>query len=276
MEKPNQDYYNGSDYKLQFESSNPSNTPNTIQKSCFERYKDKLDNNDNDNDIKFYIKVFFGLMIQCLIAIFFVWLGFVTGASDAFIKSGGAIAATLTIVSIYILVLCYSSLCIKEEKVFYLHVITYVPCMVFYCFEITATSDKNNIYIVLLSIFLDIFSLLIYFLTFMSLNFIGLILFPLIPNVIVVIIFSLTYLYGNAGLILKIIAIDFSGIIYFNLVFFVLIKDFFSISHNIPINEPLVGVVFFDLAIFSPAAFVLFLIFLIFMIYAFGTSNMPK
>ena len=166
--------------------------------------------------------IFTGLIIQCLLVIFFVWLGFAIGASDAFIRSSGAITATLVVVSIYILILCYSTLCLKyETNWFYLHAISYIPCMVFYCYEISGATDITNIYIVLFSIFLDIFSIFIYLLSFMSLNFIGLILFPLISNIIAMLIFSFKFLYNDPGLIGKIIAIDVSAILYFNIIYLI-------------------------------------------------------
>jgi hypothetical protein len=274
FEKQNQDYYNSSDYKLQFESSKDLDGTNNTQKSCWFRYKEKLIKND---DIILYLKVFTGLIIQCLLVIFFVWLGFATGASDAFIKSSGAIIATLIIVSIYILILCYSTLCLKyETNWFYLHAISYIPCMVFYCYEISGATDKTNIYIVLFSIFLDIFSIFIYLLSFMSLNFIGLILFPLISNIIAIIIFSFTILYNDPGLIGKIIAIDISAIIYFNIIFFVLKINIFNVHNYFECDEYIVVIVIFDLAIFSPVAFILFVIFVIFLIYIFGTSEINK
>jgi hypothetical protein len=209
-----------------------------------------------------------------------VWLGFATGASDAFIKSSGAIIATLIIVSIYILILCYSTLCLKyETNWFYLHAISYIPCMVFYCYEISGATDITNIYIVLFSIFLDIFSIFIYLLSFMSLNFIGLILFPLISNIIAIIaifIFSFTFLNNDPGLIGKIIAIDISAIIYFNIIFFVLKINIFNVHNYFDCHEYIVVIVFFDLAIFSPVAFILFIIFLIFLLYLYGTSEINK
>ena len=105
--------------------------------------------------------------------------------------------------------------------------------MVFYCYVINGATDKTNIYFVLFSIFLDIFSIFIYLLSFMSLNIIGLILFPLISNIIAIVIFSLTYLYNEPGLIGKIIAIDASAIIYFNILFFVLKKKIFLMLKTI-------------------------------------------
>ena len=273
-QNPNLDYYNSSDYKLQFESSNQNEETNEIQKSFWLRYKEKLLKSD---DIELYLKVFIGLIIQCLLVLFLVWVGFVTGASEAFIESNGAIAATLVIVSIYILALCYSTLCLKDNtNWFYLHAITYIPCMVFYCYEISGATDKANIYFVLFSIFLDIFSIFIYLLSFMSLNIIGLILFPLISNIISILIFSLTYLYNEPGLIGKIIAIDASAIIYFNLVFFVLKKNIFNVENNFECDKYIVVIVFFDLAIFSPVAFILFIMFVIFLFYIFGTSDVNK
>jgi hypothetical protein len=271
-EKPNQDYYNSSDYKLQFESTNEKDGTNKMQKSCWLRYKEKLIEN---GDIVLYLKVFTGLIIQCLLVIFFVWLGFATGASEAFIKSSGAIIATLVIVSIYILFLCYSSICLeKETNWFYLHAISYIPCMVFYCYEISGATDITNIYIVLFSIFLDIFSIFIYLLSFMSLNFIGLILFPLISNIIAMLIFSFKLLYNDPALIGKIIAVDISAIIYFNIIFFVIKIDLFNVHNYFKFHESIVVIVFFDLAIFSPVAFILFVIFIIFIFYLYATSEL--
>jgi len=123
-------------------------------------------------------------MIQCLFVIFFVWLGFTTGISDAFIKSEGTIIGTLIPISIYFN-LCYSALYLRDcYQWLNIHTITYILCIVFYCYVLTAATDKTSIYIVLFSIFLDIFSIFIYLLSFMSLNIIGLILFPLISNII--------------------------------------------------------------------------------------------
>lgn len=266
-QNPNLDYYNSSDYKLQFESSNQNEETNEIQKSFWSRYKEKLLKSD---DIELYLKVFIGLIIQCLLVLFLVWVGFVTGASEAFIESNGAIAATLVIVSIYILALCYSTLCLKDNtNWFYLHAITYIPCMVFYCYEISGATDKANIYFVLFSIFLDIFSIFIYLLSFMSLNIIGLILFPLITNIIAMIFFSFKFLYNEPELIRKIIAIDASAIIYFNIIFFVLkggLECIFS-SIDFERNEYIFVAVLFDLSIFSPSAFVVLALLILLALY---------
>ena len=270
-EKLNQDYYNSSDYKLQFESLNQKDETNKIQKSCWSKYKENL---LQSYDNRLYVKVFVGLIIQCLLVIFFVCLGFDTGASDVFIESDRAILTTLTLVSIYILILCFSTLGLKyKTNWFYLHAISYIPCMVFYSYVINGATDKTNIYFVLFSIFLDIFSIFIYLLSFMSLNIIGLILFPLISNIIAIVIFSLTYLYNEPGLIGKIIAIDASAIIYFNIVFFVLKKNIFNVDNYFNFNKYIVAIVFFDLAIFSPAAFIVFVLFVLLVLYAYATSE---
>ncbi len=275
LEKQNQDYYNSSDYKLQFESSFPKDSPNTIQNSYFSRYMEKFINSNDKIDL--YLRVFFFLIIQCLIVIFFVWIGFVTGISNAFIETSAAIIATLTIVSIYILVLCYSSLFLYyKTEYFYLHAITYVPCMVFYCYVISAATEKTNIYIVLFSIFLDIFSIFIYILSFKSLKFIGIILFPLVSNIILIIIFSFTFLYGNGLLITKIIAIDISAILYFIIVFFVLKENIFKVRNHFDTEDTLALVVFFDLAIFSPVAFIVFLAFVLLLLYIYIESEGNK
>ena len=184
LEKQIQEDFNDSDYNCQFKSSIQEGNF-YVKKSFLERYMERI---RKDSDIELYLKTFIVLIIQCLFVIFFVWLGFVTGISDAFIKSEGTIKGTLIPVSIYILILCYSALCLRGNQWLYLHIITYVPCMVFYCYVITAVTDKTNIYIVLFSIFLDIFSIFIYLLSFISLNFIGLILFPLISNFYIMIL----------------------------------------------------------------------------------------
>ena len=160
FEKQTKEDYNESEYISQFESSIKEG--NFEKKSFFERYKEKI---KEDSDIELYLKAFIVLIIQCLLVIFFVWLGFATEISDSFIKSEGTIKGTLIPISIYILILCYSVLCLRyDNKWLYIHIITYVPCMVFYCYVLTAVTDKTNIYIVLFSIFLDIFSIFIYIL----------------------------------------------------------------------------------------------------------------
>jgi hypothetical protein len=222
---------NDSDYNCQFKSSIQEDSIYEIKKSCIERYKDKI---RNDSDIELYLKAFIVLIIQCLFVIFFVWLGFAIGINDDFIRSEGTIKGTLFPISIYILILCYSALCLRDcSKWLYIHIISYVPCMVFYCYILTAITDKTNIYIVLFSIFLEFFSIFIYILSFLSLNFIGLILFPLISNIIAILFFSFKFLYNDSELIGKIIAIDASAIIYFNILFFVLKKKIFLMLKTI-------------------------------------------
>ena len=260
LENQNQDYFNDSENENQLDSSTQEINLNETNKSCIKRY--------NKNNIILYLKTFFVLIIQCLFVILFIWLGFFLGISDAFINSEGAIKSTLIIVSIYILILCYSAFCFGESsKCLYIHVISYIPCMVFYCYLISAVTDKTNIYIVLFSIFLDIFSIFIYLLSFASLNFIGLLLFPLISNIIAVSLISFKFLNNDIELIVKIIAIDVSAIIYFNIVFFVLKGGLDCISCiptiSVEKDEYIFIVVFFDLSIFSPAASVLLLIMVI-------------
>ncbi len=266
FEKQTKEDYNESGYLPQFEPSN--NEGNFEKKSFFERYKEKF---KEDSDIELYLKAFIVLIIQCLLVIFFVWLGFATEISDSFIKSEGTIKGTLITISIYILILCYSALCLRyiDNKWLYIHIITYVPCMVFYCYVLTAVTDKTNIYIVLFSIFLDIFSIFIYILLFLSLNIIGLILFPLITNIIAMLFFSFKFLYNDPELIRKIIAIDASAIIYFNIIFFVLkggLECIFS-SIDFERNEYIFVAVLFDLSIFSPAAFVVLALFILLALY---------
>ena len=267
FEKKIKEDYNDSGYNCQFESSIQEDNIYEIKKSFIERYKEKI---REDSDIELYLKSFIILIIQCLFTIFFVWLGFATGISDAFIKSEGTIKGTLIPISIYILLLCYSALCLRYcYQWLILHVVTYVPCIVFYCYILTAVTDETNIYIVLFSIFLDILSIFIYILSFLSLNIIGLILFPLISNIIAMLFFSFKFLYNDPELIGKIIAIDASAIIYFNIIFFVLkggLECIFS-SIDFERNEYIFVAVIFDLAIFSPAAFVVFVIFVMLIIY---------
>ena len=103
----------------------------------------------------------------------------------------------------------------------------------------------------------------------MSLNIIGLILFPLITNIIAMLFFSLKFLYNDPELIRKIIAIDASAIIYFNIIFFVLkggLECIFS-SIDFERNVYIFVAVLFDLSIFSPAAFVVLALFILLALY---------
>ena len=119
LENQNQDYYNDSENEIQLDSSTQEINLNETNKSCIKRY--------NKNNIILYLKSFLVLIIQCLFVILFIWLGFFLGISDAFINSEGAIKSTLIIVSIYILILCYSAFCFGESsKWLYIHVISLV------------------------------------------------------------------------------------------------------------------------------------------------------
>lgn len=234
------------DYKCPINLSHEENIFYEPKKSCLERYKEYFGKN---RDIELYLKAFIVLMIQCLFVIFFVWLRFATGISDAFIKSEGTVKGTLIPISIYILILSYSTLCLRDcYQWLNIHTITYIPCIVFYCYVLTAATDKTNIYIVLFSIFLDIFSIFIYLLSFRSLNIIGLILFPLISNIIGMLFFSFKILYNDIELIGKIIAIDDSAILYFNIIFIVLKRGFYCFEINSEEDNFIFIAVLFDLS----------------------------
>ena len=205
-----------------------------------------------DSNEKLLLKTFLQLLIQFIIIFLFTFLGFISEINKAFIKDSGARWGTLIPTTIFVLIMCYSSLCCKESPYLYIYLILYIPCVIFYCFLLSDITKNINIICGLLLFILDIISFIAIIVIFSKIHYIAFLILSAIITIITLIIFHFKWI-GNGLTTFKISTVGLSEIIYLSLVTYITIEKF-------QIENYVFETIVFDLAIFSPLAIGLLII----------------
>ena len=232
-----QPYY---EQKDKIESENSEQSSNLCS-----RIKAKVLDNNESNKLLFYSLK--NLLIQVIFIFIFSLLGFILGINEAFVEHPAAnlIPTTLTMIILYIIVLakCMEA---TDHFSFYVNIVLYVPCIVFYSFALSGVTDKIHVICGQVLYLLDILSFMI---TLLIYEF-GLkmyILFGIISgliSIVVLIIFHFKYIYDD--LITFIIStVGLSEIIY-------LIIVSLGVKKYVYKTEYRYGTAVFDYAIFTP------------------------
>jgi len=262
---------NNSDTKLEYEN-NPEKpyceTKKTDEaqaknKNIFSSFYDYINNyiNNMESQEEVLIKTFFHLIIQFLIIFIFTLLGFIYEINEAFVASTGAIWGTLVPTTVVILIMCFTALCIEDykrgSKWLYIYLIIYIPCVVFYFFLLSGATNNINIICGLVLYIFDILSFFVVIMIYKEIRYIVFIIFSVVITIIILLIFHFVWI--KDGLItFKISTVGLSEIIY------LIIITKFSIYK---VEEYLFETIVFDLAIFSPLAFIIFIIVVIAFFY---------
>ena len=211
---------------------------------------------NNYNEIFLYSLLH--LFIQVIIIFIFTLLGFIFRINEPFVALplANILPTTVVIVVMYITSLCIDSTN-RDSKFFYIIIILYIPCMVFYCFALSGATDKINVICGVVLYIFDILSFIISVLIFQfGCNMF--ILFIITSGLIFIIILIIFHFKSiNDGLItFKISTVGASEIIYLILCSLGINKYVWDSDYY------LFGAIVFDLAIFTPliAALVLLMI----------------
>lgn len=220
---------------------------------------------NNYNEIFLYSLLH--LFIQVIIIFIFTLLGFIYEINEAFVASTGAIWGTLVPTTVVILIMCFTALCIEDykrgSKWLYIYLIIYIPCVVFYFFLLSGATNNINIICGLVLYIFDILSFFVVIMIYKEIRYIVFIIFSVVITIIILLIFHFVWI--KDGLItFKISTVGLSEIIY------LIIITKFSIYK---VEEYLFETIVFDLAIFSPLAFIIFIIAVIAFFYGMITNQ---
>ena len=270
---------NNSDTKLEYEynlekpycETKKTDEAQAKKKNIFSSFYDYINNyiNNMESQEEVLIKTFFHLIIQFIIIFIFTLLGFIYEINEAFVASTGAIWGTLVPTTVVILIMCFTALCIEDykrgSKWLYIYLIIYIPCVVFYFFLLSGATNNINIICGLVLYILDILSFIIVIMIYKEIRYIVFIIFSVVITIIILLIFHFVWI--KDGLItFKISTVGLSEIIY------LIIITKFSIYK---VEEYLFETIVFDLAIFSPLAFIIFIIAVIAFFYGMITNQTP-
>ena len=219
-------------------------------------------NDNSENELLLYSLLH--LFIQVIIIFIFTLLGFIFRINEPFVALplANILPTTVVIVVMYITSLCIDSSS-RDSKFFYIIIILYIPCMVFYCFALSGATDKINVICGVVLYIFDILSFIISVLIFQfGCNmFILFIITSGLISIIILIIFHFKSI--NDGLItFKISTVGASEIIYLILCSLGINKYVWDSDYY------LFGAIVFDLAIFTPLIVVIVIIFII--LYCLG------
>jgi hypothetical protein len=219
---------------------------NNIIEKCFNRY-DELN--------KYFLKIFSLLLIQYISIIFFTFVGFYFSLNLFFIQTTNSMLWTAGPVTILISFLCYGILKIegynRKNKLLYIYLGVYIPCIVLYCFLLSNYTETSYIMLVLFIISLDFFGILLYIIIFTIKDYKFLIV-PVITSTAMLLIFH--YRWDLTPVItIKISSVVLSAIIYIGLMS--------SICKN-KIKEEyyIFATIIFNLTLFAPVAVIVFLV----------------
>lgn len=230
---------------------------NQIFEKCFKRY-DEFD--------KYFIKIFALLLIQYILISFFTLLGLNNGWNKFFIQSTKSMLWTAGPITLLISFLCYGVLYIKgsdrKDKLLYIYLGLYIPCIILYCFLLSQYTDRYNIMLVIYIISIDFFGLLLYVIIFTIKDRYLFLIAPAVTSTIMILIFHFRWKL-NPVITIKISSVLLSAIIYIGIIS-AICKNSFDTEYY------LFATIIFNLAIFAPVAF---LVFIALIILAMAFSN---
>ena len=162
--------------------------------------------------------------------------------------------------------LFYGIFCMKgsfrRSKALYIYIVLYIPSILFNCFYFSKFTEIKYIFIVLITILIDYFSILFFIIIFTS-NGISFMIAPVFTSFALMITFHFLY-HLSTAITIKISSIALSGIIYIIIIS--------KIIYTIETEDYLFATIIMDYGIFWPLAFtILLIVYLISLIL----SNLP-
>ena len=235
---------------------------NKIFEKCFNRYNELN---------KFFFKIFSLLLIQFILITFFTFLGFRFDLNLFFIKTSKSMLWTAGPVTLLISFLCFGVLKIEEryrkDKLLYIYLGVYIPCIVLYCFLLSNYTERDYIILVLSIISIDFFGILLYIIIFTMKGYAFLIA-PIITSTAMLLIFHFKWRLPPV-ITIKISSVLLSAIIYIGFIS--------SICKDKKFREYyLFATIIFNLAIFAPVAFLVFIALLILLFILSGYDEGKK
>ena len=200
----------------------------------------------NYSYVYFYIRIFFFFIIQYIIIIYCIWIGFYSEYNEFFISSSKTMIWTF-IPSLLILLGMCAAFCgfFKEETssyAWYVYHALYVPYIIIFSFLFSSFIEQKIILCLLFIHLIDLIAILIYLLLFKSENLFGIFFSPFFASIISVILFHFLWIKDDkAAFYISLTAL--LNIIYLT-VFSFYAKDLLDS------NEYNYGVILFNYAIF--------------------------
>ena len=149
-----------------------------------------------NEDIKYFIRLFFNLIIQFILIISIVWIGFATGLHEYIIEDTTNMIWIFIIMTIIIFIMTcilarfYDST--TTSPFWHIYQTLYVPFMIIYIILLSKYIEEKYILCVLFIYFFDLISIEIAFILFNSYKFFGV--FSVIMNAISIFLFSYFWL----------------------------------------------------------------------------------